>query len=341
MGQEIPKQELDETLASASISPTPQQDGAPVQLHDVDQSIVREADKAWRDEQSTKNGSTGPRSEAGKRRSSRNSLKHGFFAKFVVVPGESSAKYRSLLKSLRDEKQPVGPTEEFLVGIIANTMWRLQRHYAADSAEIRRSREFLEWDKRTRQADEAEEIGSKSGVPPDLLNPEPGLIWKICNPLVLERCLELLLELQRKMKANGFEHKRNTAILETLYGTNKHLSETLYHFYRGWAEIAKLKEESRSQGAANPEECKKYFLSELAAEIRWLRNYQKDHDSVESERMELEVLRRNVPGPEISEHLRKNEVALLKELERAINLLDRLQRLRRGQPVTPRIDVNF
>lgn len=311
-----------------------------MQLHDVEQSIVREADKAGRDEQSIKKGSTGPRSEAGKRRSSRNALKHGFFAKFVVVPGESSAKYRSLLKSLRDEKQPVGPTEEFLVGIIANTMWRLQRHYAADSAEIRRGREFLECDERRRQTWEADEIGAKSGDAPDLLNPEPGLIWKIQNPIVLDRCLELLLGLQRKIKANGFEHKRNTAILETLYGTNKHLRETLYQSYLGWAETARLKEESRSQGVANPEECKKYFLSELAEEIRWLRNYQKDHDSIESERMELEVLRRNVPGPEISEHLRKNEVALLKELERTINLLDRTQRLRRGQPVAPRIDAN-
>jgi hypothetical protein len=341
MEQEIPDQELDETLASASISPTPRQAGGPVQLHDVEQSIVPEADKAGRDEQSTKKGSTGPRSEAGKRRSSRNSLKNGFFAKDIVIPGESSAKYRSQLQNLRDDWQPEGATEEFLVGIIANTMWRLKRHSAADRAEIRRGREFLECDARSRQTWEADEFGGKAGDAPDLLNPEPGLIWKIQNPIVLDRCLELLLGLQRKIKARGFEHNRNTAILETLYGTNKHLRETLYQSYLGWAETAKLKEQSRTQGIANPEECKKYFLSVLAGEIRWLRSYQKDHDSVESERMELEVLRRNVPGPEISEHLRKNEVALLKQLERTINLLDRMQRLRRGQPVAPRIDVNL
>ena len=191
---------LDETLASTSTNPTPQQDGAPVQLHDVDQSIVPEADKAGRDVQSTKKGSTGPRSESGKRRSSRNAFKHGFFAKVVVLPWESSAKYRSLLESLRDEKQPVGPTEEFQVATIANTMWRLQRLYAADSAEIRRGREFLEWDERRRQTLEADEIGAKSGDAPDLLNPEPGLIWKIRNPVIHGRCLELLLDLQRKIR---------------------------------------------------------------------------------------------------------------------------------------------
>jgi hypothetical protein len=163
----------------------------------------------------------------------------------------------------------------------------------------------------------------------------------IRNPLVLERCLELLLELQREIKSGAFKHKSDTAILETLYGRNKHLRETLYQSYLVWAATTELGEESRPQDVACPEECKKYFLSELAAEIRWLRNYQKDRDSVESERMELEVLCRNVPGPEISEHLRKNEVALLKELERTINLLDRMQRLRRGQPVAPRIDANL
>jgi hypothetical protein len=188
---------------------------------------------------------------------------------------------------------------------------------------------------------EADEIAAKSGDAPDLLNSEPGMIWKIRNPILVERCLELLLELQREIEANGFEHESNTAILKTLYGTNKHLRETLYESYLAWSETAKLDEESRDEDVANPEECKKYFLSDLDKEIRRLRDCQREQASVASTQMQLEVTRRNVLGPEIIEHLRKNEVALLKELERAINLLDRMQRLRRGQPVAPRNDENL
>ena len=149
MGQEIPERNSDETLTSAPINPTPQQDGASLPLRDNKQSIVPETVNAGREVQSSKRGSTGPRSEAGKRRSSRNAFKHGFFAKVVVIPGESFAKYRSLLKSLRDEWQPVGATEEFLIEMIANIIWRLKRLYAAENAEIRRGREFLEWDARS------------------------------------------------------------------------------------------------------------------------------------------------------------------------------------------------
>jgi hypothetical protein len=337
---EVAKSE-DEILASASTSPTPTQDGAPVPLREDKQSIVPKAVKTERDVRSPKRGSTGARSAAGKQRSSRNAFKHGIFAKAVVVPGESSAKYRSLLVNLRNERQPEGPTEEFLTEMIANIVWRLRRLFAAESAEIRRGREFIEWDERNRQTGEAERIGTKSGDALEVLDPEPGLIWNVGNPVIVGRCLELLLGLQREIKAGGFEHKRDTAFLKTIYGTNNHLRKTPYQSYFEWAETSKLKKESQRQGFATAEEFKKYFLSGIAKEIRRLRDYQREHASIESERMKLEVLRRNVPGPESCEHFRKNEVTLLKELDRIMNLLDRMQRLRRGQPVAPRIDVNL
>jgi hypothetical protein len=335
MGQEIPEQDSDQTLASASTNPTPPQDGGPEPLRDDKQLIVPETVKAGDDVQSPKTGSTGPRSKAGKQRSSQNALKHGVFAQVVLVPGESRSKYRLLLKNLRNDWQPEGATEEFFVEMIANIMLRLRRVYTAESAEIRRSREFLQWDKRQSQTGEAEEIGTSKPFVSD-----GGLIWKIRNPVILEHCLELLLELQREIEESGLKPERDTAILNTICGPNEHLRETLHQSYLAYLTWAK-KEKSRSQDVATIEDFKKYFLSRISKEIIRLQDYQKELASVESERMELEVLRRNVPRPEINEHLRKNEAALLKELERTINLLDRMQRLRRGQPVAPRIDVNL
>jgi hypothetical protein len=326
MGQAVPEKNPDETLASASTNPISPQDCTPLPLRDL---------------RSPKRGSTSPRSEAGKRRSSRNAFKHGIFAKVVVIPGESSARYRSLLKNLRDERQPEGATEEFLTEMIANIVWRLRRFYAAESAEIRRGREFIEWDERNRQTGEAEEIGTRVNEMSHLCDPESGLIWNVRNPVIVGRCLELLLELQREIKAAGFEGERDTAILKTIYGTNDHLRKTPYQSYIEWAETSQLKQERHLQGFPSAEEFMKYFLSGMSKEIRRLRDYQREQASVESERMQLEVLRRNVPGPESCEHLRRYEVTLLKELDRIVNLLDRMQRLRRGQPVAPRIDVTL
>jgi hypothetical protein len=297
---------LDRELASASIIPISQQDDASLAMRDEKQSIIPEAVEDGSDVRSLDEGSTGPRSKVGKRRSSQNAFKHGIFAKVVLIPGESRAKYRSLLKNLQEDWQPEHTTEEFLVEMIANIMWHLRRLYAAEGAEIRRSREFLDWDKWQSQAGEAEEIGTKSGDASQLFDPEPGLIWKIQNPIILNRCLELLWGLQDEIKAGGFDRNANSKILETIYGTGKHLRKTLHQSYLEYSETAELGEEGQRQGYATPEECKKYFLSKLAREIRRLRSYQREHDSVESERMELEVLRRNVPGPESWEHLRKN-----------------------------------
>jgi hypothetical protein len=71
--------------------------------------------------------STGPKTEAGKQRSSRNALSHGLTAKTVVMPTEDLAAYQSHLKSFDDEYKPQGGTEVQLVQQLADTSWRLNR----------------------------------------------------------------------------------------------------------------------------------------------------------------------------------------------------------------------
>jgi len=71
--------------------------------------------------------STGPKTEAGKQRSSQNALRHGLTAQSVVMPNESLADYRAHLKSFVDEYQPQGATETQLVQTLADTSWRHNR----------------------------------------------------------------------------------------------------------------------------------------------------------------------------------------------------------------------
>jgi len=71
--------------------------------------------------------STGPRTEEGKARSSQNSLKHGVFAKTIVLPGESQEEFDALLAGLRKDHKPEGETESNLVRGLAEIQWRLNR----------------------------------------------------------------------------------------------------------------------------------------------------------------------------------------------------------------------
>ncbi len=70
---------------------------------------------------------TGPRTAAGKQRSSLNALKHGLTSRRVVLPYENQAEFDALLKDLLEESQPVGTLEFELVHDIAAALWRLRR----------------------------------------------------------------------------------------------------------------------------------------------------------------------------------------------------------------------
>jgi hypothetical protein len=71
--------------------------------------------------------STGPRTEPGKQRSSRNALRHGLTAQTAVLPNEDPATYQRHIQQFLDEYQPATATETQLVHEIANTAWRLNR----------------------------------------------------------------------------------------------------------------------------------------------------------------------------------------------------------------------
>ena len=71
--------------------------------------------------------STGPRTESGKQRSSRNALRHGLTAQTAVLPTEDLEIYQRHIQQFLDEYAPATATETHLVHEIANTAWRLNR----------------------------------------------------------------------------------------------------------------------------------------------------------------------------------------------------------------------
>ncbi len=91
---------------------------ATVQLNYVDRPSVNRANASH---------STGPRTEAGKLRSSLNALRHGLTARSAVLPSEDPAAYQQHCRQLQNEYHPDTPTETLLVQQLADTSWRLNR----------------------------------------------------------------------------------------------------------------------------------------------------------------------------------------------------------------------
>ena len=71
--------------------------------------------------------STGPATEAGKAKSSRNNLRHGFRSQTVLLPGDDLTEYAALLQELTDHFAPRDLTESRFIREMADAEWRLRR----------------------------------------------------------------------------------------------------------------------------------------------------------------------------------------------------------------------
>ena len=80
--------------------------------------------------------STGPRTNSGKTRTSKNALKHGLLAQDAVLPGEDPAEFDQHLTSFEDTYLPRNRVEKEIVRQIADVVWRMQRLSRIETAVI-------------------------------------------------------------------------------------------------------------------------------------------------------------------------------------------------------------
>ncbi|RKX29519.1 MAG: hypothetical protein DRP46_07030 [Candidatus Zixiibacteriota bacterium] len=83
---------------------------------------------------------TGPKTPEGKKIVSQNAVKHGLFARDMVIKSphlnESQEEFDRLVDSLKCEFRPVGVFQEYLVNIMADCIWRRRRAVNAETARI-------------------------------------------------------------------------------------------------------------------------------------------------------------------------------------------------------------
>lgn len=80
----------------------------------------------------------GPRSAAGKLKSSKNALIHGLLSSDMLVADEDSTQYDALLDSLVSDLVPAGANAHMLVEKIAIALWKMKRLNGAEAATIKR-----------------------------------------------------------------------------------------------------------------------------------------------------------------------------------------------------------
>jgi hypothetical protein len=116
--------------------------------------------------------STGPKTAAGKKRVSRNSTRHGFFSKWLLVRhadgNEDQGEYDSFYADVRKHYQPVGWLEELWVEKIAVWSWRLRRLIRCESGQIDRALAEHSYELQQSKADDLAEPESAPSSNPEM-----------------------------------------------------------------------------------------------------------------------------------------------------------------------------
>jgi len=289
---------------------------------------------------------TGPRSLAGKQRSSRNSIKHGIFSSPLLLGEENAKLYRSLLKALDESVRPEGMLESVLVEKLATIVWRHRRLLQAESAEILKNIERVA-EERADADDAAAEFRDK--LDENMARTDKkGLIVEIDDRSKLQYCLQLLREVQMDQRGWGFECGTDWIPLGMVYGARYEgrPGKDLYDFYRDCRNASIASEEvQKKNGFASKQDCLEQFSAKLDGEIRRLEGLRKETSARQRSPRELKpsdiaLLACKVPGSPELDRLLRYEASLERSFDRTLSQLERLQRLRLGQPGPPSINLN-
>jgi len=276
--------------------------------------------------------STGPRTEEGKGIAKMNAVRHGILSEAVVVEGleigEDEGEFRALRERSWKSLAPVGPAEELLVDRIVTAQWRLRRVLVAETGEIALSVEGGRWQRSNREPIFRGIFLSNLHDPVDeLMKSTHGLDYLSC---VLETLLKEVVR-DGELTEVAFDHVRR------LFG-NKSNSVT--------RELEGLREKftANPDGLA-PEVLKENFRRAVVAYIERELNLYRQLRGERQEREEKEEAARQaadiLPGAAVLDKIMRYEITLERQLYRAMDQLERLQRRRDGEEVPPPLNVEL
>jgi hypothetical protein len=270
--------------------------------------------------------STGPKTPQGRAVSKMNALKHGILSTQVLVRGfnikESDREFFDLHERFRQEFNPVGTVEEMLVDQIVTTHWRLRRVLQAESGEIASSVDHNHWE-RHRPDSQMEVL--LWAVSSDTLS---AMQTSTLGIAIIQGWLrDLLARVQKEGELT------QAAINDAFVRKGAYLKRF---------ENLQLKLSQRPKGddaAAWREENRELALDFIRREFLRLEDNKrtlKKREAANETALQSAAL---LPPAQVLDKIVRYETKLERQLYRAMNQLERLQRMRRGEAVPAPINL--
>jgi hypothetical protein len=305
--------------------------------------------------------STGPKTARGKRAVAGNAIKHGFLAREVVITageGEESLKeFHDLVEKLCEHYGPFGVVEESLVQMIATCWWRKARVIRAENGEIRRRLDTVAVDRERRNSDKGNF---------DLASMEMDLgLYHAENPADRGVSTRERWSAMQRAQSNMRGHHPSLAYLRVLLTMAKseiasdgHLSETIREkivfayclsdplfadtcLYAGPPEA---KVDGQPPDIFEDKQADKkhpYVVESIDIQLERLSAFERYATKREGLVGDAEARSFSLPPTDATDKLLRYEAHLDRQLYRAMDQLERLQRQRRGETVPPPLNINL
>jgi hypothetical protein len=257
-----------------------------------------------------------------------NALKHGILSRSVVVqngdPEETQKAFDFLHSSLRDDLKPESVLEEILVEKIAVCYWRLRRVLRSEAGEIEES----QGDNTTPLRPSLLRLLSEEQRREQIREHSDGL-----NALIYK-----LDELSSHVRTDNCISTDEFGALERMFGPElplmvnaKRILRALGLIRSGEARVNTL----ASKDPSSAEELKREVLRLISEHTEFLEEERKKKLTEELQKAEVRARIMSAPGSEAIDRLIRYQVTLEKEFYRAIQQLERQQRMRKGEFVSP------
>jgi hypothetical protein len=265
--------------------------------------------------------STGPKTAEGKAMSRMNALKHGILAREVVLRGEDTSEregeFQSMHRQFWEHLAPVGPVETMLVERMVTTYWRLHRVLIAERGETACS------------------VG-ESRLKVERL--DQGRVWSALQKGDLESSasgmlcvMEALRGVRKSVEEEGELTEAELQRVTSAFGGRLNPVATA---------LQKIREDAREMVGEWPKDALKVQRRERVLDFidRELARCERKLPAIEERERHEEQARRDasfLPTAAVVDKILRYEGSLERQLYRAMNQLERLQRARRGEVVPP------
>ena len=270
--------------------------------------------------------STGPKTPHGKSYSRKNSLKHGFYAKDLRTAFplgiEDPRDFEKLHADLRNEWQPVGMSEESEIEQIAVSLWRRRRQCHFENADFRLA--LLEVKRSTKRSNDD------------------------------EVALRLLMDAEEQLKARG---EILQELKDEIFAAAPSLREAWTVFEdaerlmaielekRGQAAASKRRRHSVTDGIPVEGSAEKYDEQRMAKfvgfqTVAFAIALLKRGMAIREAILNAQYGQNSIPSDDSLNRILRYSAMIDRDLTRAYDRLERLQRRRKGEFVPPSLNLN-